>query len=516
MREPHLFESPMAPLDIPAVPVSELVLAHAATRPDAVALIDGATGRSTTFAELSDAVHRLAGGLAASGVGPGSCVALMAPTSPGFALAFHAVAVCGASVTTINPLCTPEELRHQLNDAGASLLLTVAAFLDAATRAVEGTRVGEIVLLDEADGHRSLDSLMGAPIEQVPIELGEATVALPYSSGTTGLPKGVMLTHRNLVANIVQLNAMLPVEAGQAGLAVLPFFHIFGMQAAMNAWLAGGLAVVTLPRFDMARALGLIAEHRIAHLYVVPPIVLGFAKSPLVEEHDLTSLQRIVCGAAPLGAELTGEAATRLDCPIIQAYGMTELSPLSHANPPDRDKPGSSGVTAPNTASRVVGADGAALGADELGELLVRGPQVMKGYLNDPDATSGCLDADGWLATGDIVRIDADGYLFIVDRAKELIKVKGFQVAPAELEALIVTHPDIADVAVIGVPDEEAGERPKAFVVTRPDTELGAEAVREFVAARVSSYKRLGEVAFVDEIPKSASGKILRRLLREG
>lgn len=513
---PRVFRSPLPDVSIPDVPVTAATLAMANVTPDAPALIDGATGHTLTFAELDEAVHRLAGGLAAAGLRPGGCVALMAPNSPEFAIVFHAVATCGAAITTVNPTYTAGELQHQLQDSRATLLVTVPAILDVAAAGIEGTQVREIVTIGDAAGHRSIQALMVERLEQVSVDVADTTVALPYSSGTTGLPKGVMLTHRNLVANIVQLNAVLPVERGQSGLAVLPFFHIFGMQAAMNAWLAAGVTVITLPRFDMAQALGLIQRHRIAHLYVVPPIVLGFAKSPLVDEHDVSSLRRIVCGAAPLGSELTREAAARIDCPIIQAYGMTELSPLSHANPPQRDVPGSSGVTAPNTESRVVDENGADLGTDEVGELLVRGPQVMKGYLNNPSATANCLDADGWLRTGDIVRIDADGYTFVVDRAKELIKVKGFQVAPAELEALIVTHPDVADVAVIGVPDDEAGERPKAFVVAKPDTALNADDVRAFVAERAATYKRLDEVVFVESIPKSASGKILRRVLRAG
>ena len=515
MSQRHVFTSPLPGLDLPAVPVSSLVLRRAAAAPDAVAMIDGTDGRATTFGELADRVHRLAGGLATEGVGPGTCVALMAPTSPEFAILFHAVAVRGATITTVNPTYAAGELRHQLEDARASLLVAAAGCLEVARAGAAGTAVREVLSIGEAEGHRPLDALLAEPVEQTALDVGESVVALPYSSGTTGLPKGVMLTHRNLVANIGQLNAMLPVEAGEVGLAVLPFFHIFGMQAAMNAWLAAGVTVVTMPRFDMAHALALIEEHRVAHLYAVPPIVLGLAKSPLVDDRDLSSLRRIVCGAAPLGAELAREAAERVGCPVIQAYGMTELSPLSHANPPGRDVPGSSGVTAPDTESRVVGANGEDLGVDEVGELLVRGPQVMKGYLNAPEATAACLDDEGWLRTGDLVRVDADGYTFIVDRAKELIKVKGFQVAPAELEALIVGHPDVVDVAVIGVPDDEAGERPKAFVVARPGAEVGADAVRAFVAERAAAYKRLAEVEFVDEIPKSASGKILRRVLRD-
>jgi len=270
-----------------------------------------------------------------------------------------------------------------------------------------------------------------------------------------------------------------------------------------------------MARFDMEQALQLIQQHSVTQFFAVPPIVLGLAKHPAVEQVDVSSLRRIFCGAAPLGGEPGEEAASRIDCPIVQGYGMTELSPISHATVGDHYKTGSSGYTAPNTEVRIVDDEGNDLGPGEPGEMLIRGPQVMKGYLSNAEATAETLDSDGWLHTGDVARIDADDHMFIVDRVKELIKYKGFQVAPAELEALIVQHPAVADVAVIGIPEIEAGELPKAFVVLKPGASASAEDIQTFIKAEVASYKQIRLLEFVDEIPKSASGKILRRFLRD-
>jgi len=418
---------------------------------------------------------------------------------------------------TINPTYTPDEVRHQLQDSGATLLVTVGLFRDTAEKAIEGTGCKEIFLIGEAEGTaKSVLELFAEPIDQVPVDVHEDVVVLPYSSGTTGLPKGVMLTHFNLVANLAQIEPILESDDGEAALAVLPFFHIYGMQVLMNGLLAGGLTVVTMPRFDLEQALSLIQQHKVARFFAVPPMILAFAKHPLVDKFDLSSLKTIMSGAAPLGPELTQEAADRVKCEIFQGYGMTELSPVTHATPPGQGKAGSCGVTVPNTECRVVDPEtGQDQDVDGVGELWVRGPQVMKGYLNNDAATASTIDSEGWLHTGDVGKFDADGHLYIVDRVKELIKFKGFQVAPAELEALVVTHPAVADVAVIGVPDVEAGELPKAFVVLKPGAGASEDAIKDFVKGKVATYKQLAMVEFVDEIPKSASGKILRRMLRD-
>jgi acyl-CoA synthetase (AMP-forming)/AMP-acid ligase II len=285
------------------------------------------------------------------------------------------------------------------------------------------------------------------------------------------------------------------------------------MTVLMNYTLSRGATIVTAPRFDMVQMLELTQKHRITRLFLVPPIVLGIAKHPIIDQYDLSSVKQIFSGAAPLGGELAEAAAARVGCSVAQGYGMTELSPVSHAIPEGEVRPGSSGTLLPNTRARLV--DPETGEAAEEGELWIAGPQVMKGYLNNPEATTLTIDAEGWLHTGDIARIDADGHLYIVDRLKELIKVKGFQVPPAELEALLIQHPEVADVAVIGIPDEVSGELPKAFIVRKAGTSVSAATLSAYVAEHVATYKQVHHIEFIDAIPKSASGKILRRELRQ-
>ena len=512
-----IHRSPLADVVIPEDAITAWVLQEAERVPDRAALIDGPTGRTYTYSQLAGMIHSFAGGLAARGLGPGDTVAIMAPNIPEYAVVFHGAAVAGVAISTINPTYTADEVRFQLNDSQATILFTIAMFVDTAKEAVQGTPTGEIVVIGEApEGTTAVTEFFGAPIAQVPVDTSEHVVVLPYSSGTTGFPKGVMLTHRNLVANLAQCEEALAVEDGEVVLAVLPFFHIYGMQVLMNGFLSRGATIVTLPRFDLEQALSIIQERKITRFYVVPPIVLALAKHPLVDQYDLSSLKQVFSGAAPLGSELAQEAAARLNCEVAQGYGMTELSPVSHATLPGTFKAGTVGVAVPNTESRIVDPE---TGEDQevggVGELWVRGPQVMKGYLNNPGATAATIDADGFLHTGDIAVVDEDAHYSIVDRLKELIKYKGFQVAPAELEALLLTHPAIADAAVIGVADDEAGEIPRAFIVVRPGQELTADDITVFMQDKVATYKVVHDVVFTDAIPKSASGKILRRLLRD-
>ncbi|MCA1604988.1 MAG: AMP-binding protein, partial [Acidobacteria bacterium] len=336
----------------------------------------------------------------------------------------------------------------------------------------------------------------------------------PYSSGTTGLPKGVELTHRNFVANIHQVDPVLPIDEDQVLLAVLPFFHCYGQQVIMNTGLARGATIVSLPRFDLEEFLQTAQDRKVTRLYLVPPIILALAKHPIIDNYDLSSVEMILSGAAPLGRELQETVEKRLDCRVTQGYGLTETGPVTNAVPLDWDpKSGSAGPLVPNTAAKIVDvATGNELGPNERGEICLRGPQIMKGYLSNPEATAHTIDEDGFLHTGDIGYIDDDGYFYIVDRLKELIKYKGFQVPPAELEALLLTHPGISDAAVIGVPDEAAGELPKAFVA-RGDEGLTDSDIMDFVASKVAPHKKIRLVEFIDEIPKAPSGKILRRVL---
>ena len=503
--------SPLPDVEIPEVALTGYVLASAARLGDKPAIIDGATGAVLTYAELDDRVHRLAGGLAASGFGRGDVLALMAPNCPDYAVVFHAAAVAGGTVTTINPAYTAEEVRTQLLDSGATVLVVSEGAREVAAEAAAGTRVARTLLL--GDETRALE---GEPLAQVPVGPDDV-VALPYSSGTTGLTKGVMLTHRNLVANVAQVHAGARLREDETFIAVLPFFHIYGMQVLMNAGLRAGATIVTMPRFDLEQFLRLHQDQRITRSFVAPPIVVALAKHPMVDQFDLSALEQVFSGAAPLSAELALEAGARLGCEVVQGYGMTEMSPVSHLTPPGQFKPGSVGVTVPNTQTRIVDPlTQQEVGVGQDGEICVRGPQVMLGYLNNAAATQAMLEPSGWLHTGDIGHLDEDGHLFVVDRLKELIKVKGFQVPPAELEALLLTHPAVADAAVVGVPDDEAGEVPVAYVVLRTGAEADEDAIMAFVAERVAHYKRVKRVVITDAIPKSASGKILRRVLRNG
>lgn len=507
-----IYNSPFGDVGGRDVSITEAVFEGLALSLDRPVLIDGASGVAMTGAELEDRIRRFAGGLNARGIGPGHVVAIMAPNTLDYATAFHGAAFAGATVTTLNPTYTAEEAAHQLRDSGASLLITVPPFADLAAEAVLGTAVTEIVQIG-LTGPGSLDALMGAPLAaQVPVDLAQDAVVLPYSSGTTGLPKGVMLSHRNLVVNVDQCTAVIEIQPGDATIGFLPFFHIYGMTVLMNLYLAQGACVVTVPRFDLEQFLSLCQTHKPRQLYIAPPVALALAKHPLVDQYDLTSLDYVVSGAAPLGGDVADAVAARLGCQMVQAYGMTEMSPVSHVTPSGQNVTGSVGPSVPGTECRIVDTE---TGADaEEGELWVRGPQVMLGYLNNSEATVGTLTPEGWLRTGDLGRFDEAGNLFITDRVKELIKVKGFQVAPAELEAVVFAHPAITDVAVIGIPDDEAGERPIAFVV-RNDEGLSGDAVIAHAAEHLAHYKRLARVEFVEAIPKSASGKILRRVLRD-
>ncbi|MFE4513529.1 4-coumarate--CoA ligase family protein [Kitasatospora sp. NPDC056783] len=514
--------------DVPVVdlPIHEAVLGAAAEHGDRPALIDGLTGETVSYARLVSSVERVAAGLADTGVRRGDVVALFSPNSTAYPMAYYGVSRAGATVTTVSSMATPADLARQLRDSGARWLVTVADFLPTARTAAEllaeqGHPPTEIIVLDGAEGHRSLADLLAAPgpAPEVAIDPAEDIAVLPYSSGTTGLPKGVMLTHRSISTNLAQCDALYRPAEGERVLAVLPFFHIYGQAALLNQPLRCGATVVILPRFDLEQFCRTVQEHRVQALVVAPPIALALARHPVVERYDLSTVEYLLCAAAPLDHELATACARRLGLPhLLQGYGMTELSPVSHVVSPREDNPppGSLGRMLPSTEMRIAALDGSDgdLGPGERGEMLIRGPQVMKGYIGRPSETAAVVDAEGWLHTGDVGFVDERGYLHIVDRVKELIKYKGYQVAPAELEAVLLGHPQITDAAVIGVPDAEGTECPKAFVVRAPGSALTEDEVAGYVAGHVAPYKKVRAVEFVEAVPKSAAGKILRRELR--
>jgi acyl-CoA synthetase (AMP-forming)/AMP-acid ligase II len=422
-------------------------------------------------------------------------------------------------VSPINPLLTPEEVGKQLADSSGRALIAMPELIPALSAVATETGADFVWSLGPAAGVEDVLSLgePGAKPAAVEIDPARDLAILPYSSGTTGAMKGVMLTHRNLVANIEQTLTSLPITDEDTLVGVLPFFHIYGQTVVLNLGLAQGATIVTMPRFDLERLLEIVEEHRVTWLHIVPPVVLAFANAPQVEGRDLSTLKMVISGAAPLDAELARRAEARIGAPIRQGYGLTELSPVSHKSPIAKaaeTPPGSVGPVLPNTEMRLVDPDtGEDAGPGEEGEIWIRGPQVMIGYLRNPEATAATITPDGWLRTGDIGRIDENGYTYIVDRLKELIKYKAYQVPPAELEAVLVSHPKIKDAGVIGVPHEDGGEAPKACIVAEDGVD--PDEVMAYVADRVAPYKRIREVELVEEIPKSASGKILRRLLRE-
>ena len=513
-----IIRSPYPDVTIPNTSLPAFVFADAAKHAAKPALIDGPSGRTITYRELVGGARLAAGGLAARGFQQGEVFAIYCPNLPEYAVAFYGVLLAGGTNTTINPLYTVEELSAQLNDAGASYLLTVPPFLDKAIEAAGRSGVREVFVIGQGQGSTPFAALLrgGRQPPEVRIDPHADLAVLPYSRGTTGLPKGVMLSHHNLVANLCQCEPVLDVRQDEVGIAVLPFFHIYGLVVLMAAALWQGATLVTMPRFDLEQFLAILQDYRVTTAAVVPPIMLAMAKHPLVDRFDLSALRFLGSGAAPLGAELEEACGKRLGCVVGQGYGLTETSPVVTAHPSEeaRIRHGSAGQLLPNTEAKVVDlATGEALGRNRDGELCFRGPQVMRGYLNRPEETAQMLDPDGWLHSGDIGHVDDDGYVYVVDRVKELIKYKGLQVAPAELEAVLVSHPAVADAAVVRLADEQAGEVPKAFVVAT--AELSAQEVMDYVAERVAPHKKVRAVEFIEEIPKSLSGKILRRVLME-
>ncbi|PUB10267.1 AMP-binding protein [Yoonia sediminilitoris] len=504
-----IFSSPFEDVVITDKSITERVFEGLVDRPNEVVLTDGPSGRTMTAQMFMDQVKHLAGRLQAADLAGGKVVALMAPNIPEYCVVFHGVAWAGGTITTLNPTYTSSEVAHQLADSHADILITIPDFMETATAGAGNRPVVAI-------GTPEFDALFGEPLlAQQRVDLDQHTVVLPYSSGTTGLPKGVMLSHKNLVVNVDQTMKCGEFQRGEVTAAFLPFFHIYGMTVLMNMHLAGGGALVTMPRFDLPLFLQISQDYKSRRMWIVPPVALALAKHPLVDDYDLGPLEEVFIAAAPSGAELTDAVSARLNCVALQGYGMTELSPVSHLIPGNAPRSGAAGIVVSNTTCKIVDPEtGEAQPTGAEGELWVKGPQVMQGYLNSPTATAETINADGWLQTGDIARVDSDGYMFIVDRLKELIKYKGFQVAPAELEASLIAMDGIVDAAVIGIANDEAGELPIAFVV-REENGPSKDEIDTHFTETLASYKQLHQIRFVDEVPKSASGKIMRRFLRD-
>lgn len=519
--------SPMEQLDIPEVSLFDFIFGDLAEEDkDLLAIADSVS--QLTYGELKQAVELYAGALAARGITKGDVVALQCPNSTAFAVAFHGILRTGATVTTVPALSTAEDIERQLKISGAKMLLTTASVGWAG--AVAAGRAGlDTQAVLGVTGLSGIEALIAEGHQPPAVEITPDDLAvIPFSSGTTGVPKGVMLTHGNLVANCYQVSNGLrdDLPRGTRIVTVLPFFHIYGMTVLLNSSLRNRTTQYTFGKFSLPEFLGVIETKKVEFAYIAPPIAVALAKHPIVDQFDLSSLRKCMSGAAALQLELAQALETRLDCEIAQGYGMTEASPVTHVRLGQEAPLDSIGLAVSNTSYKLVDVDTESLdeievpteGRSKPGELWVRGPQVMKGYLNNQEATDSTL-VDGWLRTGDLAVMDTDANVFIVDRFKELIKYKGYQVPPAEIEDVLLQHPSVADAGCVGVIREHDGEEiPKAFVVLKPGVEPCEELeddIKNFVEDRVAPYKKVRVVEFIEEIPKSATGKILRRKLKE-
>ncbi|CAN6237309.1 unnamed protein product [Urochloa humidicola] len=490
-------------------------------------LIDGQTGASYTYAEVESLSRRAASGLRAMGIGKGDVVMNLLRNCPEFAFSFLGAAMLGAATTTANPFYTPHEIHRQAEAAGAKVIVTEACAVEK-VRGFAAERGIPVVTVDgRFEGCVEFAEVIGK--EEIEADAADVhpddVVALPYSSGTTGLPKGVMLTHRSLITSVAQQvdgeNPNLYFSKDDVLLCLLPLFHIYSLNSVLLAGLRAGSAIVIMRKFDLGALVELVRKHGITIAPFVPPIVVEIAKSPRVTADDLASIRMVMSGAAPMGKDLQDAFMAKIPNAVLgQGYGMTEAGPvlamcLAFAKEPFQVKSGSCGTVVRNAELKIVDPDtGASLGRNQPGEICIRGEQIMKGYLNDPESTKNTIDKDGWLHTGDIGYVDDDDEIFIVDRLKEIIKYKGFQVPPAELEALLITHPEIKDAAVVSMKDDLAGEIPVAFIVRTEGSELTEDEIKQFVAKEVVFYKKIHKVFFTDSIPKNPSGKILRKDLR--
>lgn len=497
---------------------------------DRPCIVQGSNGKVYSYGEVDLISRRVGSGLAKLGIGHGDVVMLLLPNCPEFAFVFLGSSRIGAIATTANPFYTPGEIAKQAIASGARVIVTQASYVEKLCDLDRQKRSVQVITIDTGAPEGCLDFSVLAEADENEIPVVEIrpddVVALPYSSGTTGLPKGVMLTHGALVSSVAQQvdgeNPNLYLHSEDVVLCVLPLFHIYSLNSVLLCSLRVGAAVLIMQRFEIHVLLDLIEKFKVTVAPFVPPIVLAIAKNPTVEKYDISSIRMVMSGAAPLGKELEDALRARIpNATLAQGYGMTEAGPvlamsLGFAKVPFSIKSGSCGTVVRNAEMKILEPEtGVSLPHNQAGEICIRGPQIMKGYLNDPEATEMTIDKDGWLHTGDVGYIDDEEELFIVDRVKELIKYKGFQVPPAELEAILVNHPSIADAAVVSQMDEIAGEVPVAFVVRSDDgPQLTVNEIKEFVAKQVVFYKKLHNVYFIDAIPKSPSGKILRKDLR--
>jgi long-chain acyl-CoA synthetase len=506
-------------LDYPEVPLFELLSTTTRKHPDNLAF--SYRRQTLTYQKLDTLTDRLAAGLHRLGIGKGSRIVLLLPNGLDFVIAYYGILKTGGTVVPVNPLDKPREIAFYLRDSGAVGLITEEKYYSHLKEAVRECRLSTVILTDtgESEGILSLPAILetDSPTPTRPdIDPKEDVATLQYTGGTTGFPKGVMLTHYNLVVNALQNAVWFHWTTREKVVGLLPFYHSWGACTGINSPVYCGARVIIIPRFDPAELLETIARERATVLYGATSLFTMLVGSPLLGEYDLSSLRYVKAGAMPIPPEIMARWQQLTGVPMILGYGLSEASPETHDSPPQRVKPGSIGIPVMDTDAMIVDqATGETpLPPSEVGEIIIRGPQVMKGYLNRPDENAQAL-RDGWLYTGDLGMMDEEGYFYITDRKKDIIKYKGYSVAPAEIEAVLYEHPAVRECAVVGRPDALAGEVPRAYVVLHDGCSPCAEELIQFCEQRVAAYKKVREVEFVAEIPKTRVGKVLRRLLRD-
>jgi acyl-CoA synthetase (AMP-forming)/AMP-acid ligase II len=521
MVAPELFRPPV---DFPNIPYDHLLRRAAERNPERPAIIFH--DLILTYREVVSMVNCIANGLYRLGIQKGDHICLFTLNRPEYTITLNAAATIGAVSSPMNPTYKEREISYQLEDSEAKAMLVqrdLLPLLKVVLSQKSFPHLKHIIVTGDQvpeDMPQAISFVRllreSSPKRPEPVEInGDDLLALPYSSGTTGFPKGTMLSHRNLATNHLQFLTASGINSTDTTLIFLPLYHIYGVLLT-GSFLAAGATQIILERFDMARVLELCEKHGVTWFFAVPPIINALVNAPL-DLHEMKTVKRLMSAAAPLPIELARKFQEKTGIAVVQAYGLTESSPDTHLSPMDPTliRVDSVGLLVHNTEQKIVdietGEHEMPIGED--GEIIVRGPQVMKGYWKAPEENVRAL-RHGWLYTGDIGHVDADGFTYIVDRKKEMIKYKGFSIAPAELESLLLEHPAVLDAAVIGIADDEAGELPKGFVVIRAGHSVTDEELIAFVNSRLAGYKKLHEVEFIDAIPKVASGKILRRELK--